>query len=424
MDFGSLKYLDVDSSSMCTAEVSDGPRLDDILKARQRINDIVKKTPLEFSSTFSRIADAKIWIKDENLQKTGSFKVRGALNKIRATDPIRLAGGIVTASAGNHAQGVAFAAKTMGVTSTIFMPITTPAIKVEATKSYGGEPRLVGSNFDECYNEAIEYALKNNALFVHPFNDDLVIAGQGTIGIELIEDLEQIELVVVPVGGGGLITGIASALKALKPDVKIVGVQAEGADSMYKSYKSGKLVVSESVNTFAEGIAVKKPDPKMYNLLCKLVDDLVTVSDDDIAYAILMMMERAKLIAEGAGAASLASILSGKINIKGKNVVCIVSGGNIDLLTLDRILEKGFRYSGRRGKIRVLLKDRPGELKKILSIIAKGNGNVVSIEHERTNVDVSIGKAEVTMEIETVGPEHQRSIYHALRKRGIKIQII
>jgi threonine dehydratase len=409
---------------MDAAEIFGGSFLNDVLKARERISDKIKKTPLDFSSTFSRITNNKIWIKEENLQKTGSFKVRGALNKLRSVDSANLVNGVVTASAGNHAQGVAFAAKAIGVNSTIFMPINTPSIKVEATKSYGGDPRLIGNSFDECYSRAVEYARDKNALFVHPFNDRMVMAGQGTIAMELTEDLDQIDLVIVPVGGGGLITGVAATLKRIKPHVKIVGVQAKGADSMYRSYKSGRLVASKDVNTFAEGIAVKRPDPEMYDLICELVDDFVTVSDDDIAFAILMLMERAKLIAEGAGAAALASILSGKIGVKNKNVVCVVSGGNIDLLTLDRVLEKGFQHSGRRVRIRVLLNDRPGELNKILTVIADTKGNVVSIDHERTNLDVSIGKAEVTMEIETSGPEHQKAIFNSLKSCGIRIQAL
>ncbi|PSN91975.1 threonine ammonia-lyase [Candidatus Marsarchaeota G2 archaeon OSP_D] len=398
------------------------PTFQDIVEAQGRINDFVKKTPLEHSSSFSRLVGGDIWLKDENLQKTGSFKIRGALNRIRAASIDELSAGVVTASAGNHAQGVALASSLNGLKAKVFMPTSTPPIKVEATRSYGGETILVGESFEEAYNAAIKHAENMGSLFVHPFKDKYVIAGQGTVGLEIYQELQEPDYVIVPIGGGGLISGIAISLKKLNPKVKIIGVQASGAAPIFLSFKSGRPTEISTVETFAEGIATKKADKEMLDIIEKYVDDIVTVTDDEIAHAIVLLLERAKLVTEGAGAASLAAVLANKVNVKNKKTVCILSGGNIDLLTLDRVLDRGLKTAGRRLKIRVVLKDKPGQLRNLLDIIAKKGGNILSIDHDRTNTNISLGLADVTLNIETLNYAQQEEIIKAVENQGIPLQ--
>lgn len=398
------------------------PTFQDIVEAQARINDFVKRTPLEHSSSFSRLVGGDIWLKDENLQKTGSFKIRGALNRIRATPTDELRAGVVTASAGNHAQGVALASSLNGLKAKVFMPTSTPPIKVEATRSYGGEAILVGESFEEAYSAAVKHAENIGALFIHPFKDKYVIAGQGTVGLEIYQELQEPDYVIVPIGGGGLISGVAISLKKLNPKVKIIGVQAKGAAPIFLSFKSGRPIEISTVETFAEGIATKKADKEMFDIIEKYVDDVVTVTDDEIAYAIVLLLERAKLVTEGAGAASLAAVLANKVDVENKKTVCILSGGNIDLLTLVRVLDRGLKTAGRRLKIRVVLKDKPGQLRDLLDIVAKKGGNILSVDHDRTNANISLGLADVTLNIETLNYAQQEEIIKAIDNQGIPFQ--
>lgn len=400
------------------------PTFEDVLEASKRICDVAKNTPLEHSASFSRMVGANVWLKEENLQKTGSFKIRGALNRVRATSRDVLARGVVAASAGNHAQGVALASFLEGVKAKIFMPKQTPQIKVEATRSYGGDVVLTGETFEEAYEAAIRYAEENRALFIHPFKDKFVIAGQATVGLEIHQGLSDPDYVFVPIGGGGLITGIGIALKRLNPNAKIIGVQAKGAAPVYLSLKTGRPVEISQVETFAEGIATKRADKEMLELIEKYVDDVVTVTDDEIAHTIVLLLERAKLVVEGAGAASLAAILCGKKEVTNRKIVAILSGGNIDLLTLDRVLERGLKMAGRRLKIKVVLKDRPGQLRDLLEIIAGKGGNILSIDHDRANLNISLGLAEVTLNIETAGNANQKEIVQAIEQHGIHVEVL
>jgi threonine dehydratase len=398
------------------------PSYQDIVEAETRIRAFVKVTPLERSNTFSKKVGGEIWLKEENLQKTGSFKLRGALNRILATPKNRLLKGVVTASAGNHAQGVALASTLSGTTAKIYMPCSTPPIKVEATRTYGGEVVLTGESFEDAYEAAVTYSKQADALFVHPFKDAYVIAGQGTVGLEIYRALNDFDYVVVPIGGGGLISGITIALKNLNPRLKVVGVQAKGAAPVYQSLKIGRPLEIASIETFAEGIATKRADKEMLEIIEKNVDDVVTVSDDEIAYAIALLMERAKLVTEGAGAASLAAVLSNNLGFINKRTVCILSGGNIDLLTLDRVLERGLKIAGRRMKIKLILKDKPGQLHRLLELIAESGGNILSIDHDRSNINVSLNSAEVTLNIETLSFKHQEEIISKAKNNGFIIE--
>ncbi|MEM3670538.1 MAG: threonine ammonia-lyase [Thermoprotei archaeon] len=398
------------------------PSIDDVKTAFSRISTYVYKTPLDKSRSLSSLSGADVYTKDENLQRTGSFKVRGALNKIRSSDPSLLARGVVTASAGNHAQGVAYACSAVGAHSKIFMPEGTPLIKVEATRAYGGSVVLQGRGFEEAYEAAKLYQAQTGAMFVHPFEDRQVMAGQGTIGLELAADLDEFDAVVVPIGGGGLIVGLGRALKALRPSVRVYGVQSKGADAMARSIKTGVLVKLDDTRTFAEGIAVKSPSKRMLELVSQVVDDVAVVDDDDISYAILTLMERSKLVVEGAGAASVAAVLSSDLNLKGKRVVCLLSGGNIDMLTLDRVLAKGLAKAGRRCAFEITLRDRPGELSRVLEIIAAGGGNVATIDHDRSDRQVPVGYAKVSVAVETNGFSHQEALRQALVRNGFNVE--
>ncbi|PSN82981.1 threonine ammonia-lyase [Candidatus Marsarchaeota G2 archaeon ECH_B_SAG-F08] len=398
--------------------------LEKVLIAQKRIQDLVHKTPLEFSRTLSNMAGIKTYLKEENLQRTGSFKIRGALNKIRALDPILLRKGVVAASAGNHAQGVSLASSVVGVKAKVFMPLGTPPIKIEATKSYGADVVLVGEDFEEAYDAAIQYCEKSGAVFIHPFDDEEVVAGQGTVALEILQDISEFDAVLVPIGGGGLISGIGTVIKTVKPSVKVIGVQAKGASSIYESFKQHKIIELSTTSTFAEGIATKKPSKRILEYLESVVDDIVLVDDEEIAYSLLLLMERAKLVAEGAGAASLAAMLFNKLASGIKQAVCVISGGNIDLLTLDRVLEKGLKRAGRRHRIKIRLKDRPGELNKVLNVLAKNQINILSIDHDRLNYDVTIGMADVTLDIETISMSQFSNTLDELKKLNLFVQEI
>ncbi|MGC8689279.1 MAG: threonine ammonia-lyase [Thermoplasmata archaeon] len=395
----------------------------DIEEASRIIGQVAKKTPLEHSNTFSRISGNNVYLKLENLQTTGSFKIRGAYNRIYHLDQNQRKNGVVASSAGNHAQGVAYASTLMGVESTIFMPVFTPPSKIVATKNYGAKVVLSGESYDEAFKSAIEYAEKNNKTFIHPFNDPYVIAGQGTIGIEIYEQLKDVDAVVVPIGGGGLISGIAIALKHLKKDVKIIGVEAEGAQSMKLSVERNQIVPLVNLNTIADGIAVKIPGPLTFELVKIYVDKLVTVTDEEISRAMYLLLTRGKIVAEPAGAVSLAAVLFNKIGLKNKNVVALISGGNVDYGLLGQVLEKGLIEEKMMTKVILIIPDKPGSLKKILTYLSEKQVNVHDIFVERTSKDIPAGMARIILWVRTLGNESIREIDDYLTKENIAHRI-
>ncbi len=397
--------------------------LKDVKEARERIRKFVHKTPIDSSKTLSLLSGCDIYLKLENLQKTGSYKVRGAFNKVLKLKEKGIKNGVIAASAGNHAQGVAYAASKSRLPSVIVMPETAPISKISATKSYGAEVVLWGEDFDSSYSKAIEISKERDLTFIHAFDDPDVIAGQGTIALEIIESLDDLDLIIAPIGGGGLISGISLAIKETKPNTRVIGVQAEGAASMYLSVKEGKPIKIERVNTIADGIAVRKPGEITFNIIQKYVDDIVLVSDEEIASAILFLMERAKLIAEAAGAVGVAAAISGKIPLKGAKTLIVISGGNIDVNMMARLIERGLIKTGRLLKFSTALPDRPGALAGLLNIVAKERGNVISISHDRINLRVRPAEAEVSITIETSGEEHIRKILKSLKDSGYKIKL-
>lgn len=393
--------------------------LSEVFKASRVLKGVARRTPIMFASRIN--PEAKVHLKCENLQNTGSFKLRGAYYKISQLSEEEKARGVIACSAGNHAQGVALGASRNGIKSIICLPAGAPLSKVEATKGYGAEVCLVPGVYDDAYAKAVELKEEKGYTFVHPFDDEKVIAGQGTIGLEIIEDFPEVEAVIVPIGGGGLIAGVAFAIKSLRPDVKVYGVQSEGAPSMYNSIKEGKRVHLDSVKTIADGIAVKEPGENTFNLISQYVDEIVTVSEDEIAAAILTLMEQKKLVSEGAGAVSVAAAMFNKVPIKGKNVVCVVSGGNIDVTAHNRAVRRGLVKSGRDCSLIIDLPDKPGQLSGVLNIIAERGGNVVSVVHERNAEDTDVNGCMLHVEIETRNHEHIAEIKKALKEAGFKI---
>ncbi|MDR4989131.1 MAG: threonine ammonia-lyase [Bacteroidales bacterium] len=373
------------------------PDYSDIIKAQMRLKGIVKVTPLEHTKSFSAMSGAHVYMKLENMQSTGSFKVRGAYNKLSSLTKEELRKGVVCASAGNHAQGVAFAARIVGVKAKVFMPVFTPPLKVIATRSYGAEVVLEGDTFDDAYAAAMAYQQDSGAHFIHPFDDPLIIAGQGTIGLELFQAMDSIQDVVVPVGGGGLIAGIALALKEMNPDIRIIGVEAAGAQSMRQSLQAGKPQKLNHMQTIADGIAVKTPGTLTFEATRDLVDELLVVDDSEIAHTAYLLLQRAKLLAEPSGVASLAAVLHRKTDFIGRNVVPVISGGNINMGLLEQILEKGLMEEGLRARIAVLIPDVAGELKAIISILERLRANINEISHERSITTVPVGYVLVTI---------------------------
>lgn len=392
----------------------------DILEAKSRIYGLIRRTPVDFSTTFSSITGQQVFFKYENLQKTGSFKIRGALNKMASLTEQQRAAGVVAASAGNHAQGVALAASKAGVESTIVMPEGVPIAKLMATKEYGAKVVLSGQSYDEAYIKAEQIKEETNAVFVHAFNDPAIIAGQGTVGLEIMEDLPDIDTVVVPIGGGGLISGIALVLKQVRPEIQVIGVQAEGAPSMERAVNSGQIRENSDVSTIADGIAIKHPGELTFSIVKELVDDIVLVNDEEIAQAILMMIERSKLVCEGAGAAGVAALLNGKVKSSGK-ILTVVTGGNIDIHTLSIIIERGLTKAGRYVRLKTVVVDRPGALQKLLGVVAETKANVISVAHNRILTRVPITQAEVSLDLETRNPEHVEEIVKNLFNKGYKI---
>jgi threonine dehydratase len=399
-------------------------QFEDIKKAESVLRDVVKYTPVEHSRIFSELTGNSIYLKLENLQTTGSFKLRGAYNRLYNLTDEEKEKGVVASSAGNHAQGVAYSASMLHIKSTVFMPIFTPPLKVIATQSYGAEVRLIGNTYDDTYNEAIAFANKENRKFIHPFNDEILIAGQGTIGLEIFKQIRDLDAVVVPIGGGGLISGIALALKSLNNKIKIIGVESEGAPSMKISVENNKIIPLKKLDTIADGIAVKTPGNITFSLVKKYVDELVSVSDAEISKAIYLLLSRSKVIAEPAGAVALAALLSNKINLKGKNICAIISGGNINLSLLTQIIEKGLTDEKLLVRVSIILPDKPGTLKDILNFIAKLEANVQSVEEDRLDKDVPVGMAKVIIILQTLGAHHISSLEKFFKENDLKYNII
>lgn len=378
----------------------------EIQKATQLLKNKIKRTPLEYSRTFSEMASCDVYLKLENFQTTGSFKVRGAYNKIHHLSAAEKAQGVICSSAGNHAQGVAYAAAKMGIKSTVYMPLFAPPLKIIATKSYGAEVRLEGQYYDEAYLAAKENSAATGTIFVPPFNDEYVIAGQGSLGIEIFEDLQSLDYVFVPVGGGGLISGVAIALKHLKPQIKVIGVEAYGSQSMKLSLEAGKVVSATDVTTIADGIAVKTPGELTFSVVKEYVDEIVTVDDEEIATAVYLLLQRGKTLVEPAGAVSLAAVLQKKITAaQGKNVVCIVSGGNINLGLMAQIVDRGMFSEGLLARISVIIPDKIAVLKSIISILSKLRINIQNISHDRSITSVPVGHVNVIITFHTLGKE-------------------
>ena len=393
--------------------------IDNVYRARNALNGVARKTDVIYAPKLCK--DAKVYLKTENLQVTGSFKVRGAYYKMTCLSEEEKARGVVACSAGNHAQGVALAAQKNGIKAVICLPDGAPISKVEATKSYGAEVCLVKGVYDDAYQKALQLQEEKGYTFVHPFDDADVIAGQGTIALEILEQLNDLDAVIVPIGGGGLISGIAYTIKTLAPNVKVYGVQAAGAPSMANAIAEQKIETLSSVSTIADGIAVKRPGDLTYETVKKYVDEIVTVTDDEISAAILALMEQQKLVTEGAGAVSVAAAMFGKVDIKGKKVVCVLSGGNIDVTILSRVINRGLLMSGRSCWLTVELIDKPGQLLGVSEIIASLGGNVTAVRHERANEGSDVNGCYLRIKLETRNFEHIEQIKSALTEAGFKL---
>jgi threonine dehydratase len=402
--------------------------LNSIEKAYERVSAVVHRTPFTFAPILSEMSGYEVYLKKENLQRTGAFKLRGAFNRIASlveeasNNKIDL-NGVVAASAGNHAQGVAFAAKHFSINATIVMPESTPLTKVQGVKEFGASVILHGANYDEAYAKAIEYAKEYNYTFVHPFTDDEVIAGQGTVALEMFEDEKNLDAIVVPVGGGGLISGISVASRALSPNTKIIAVSAKGAPAMKSSYDAKQPIDTTSVRTIADGIAVRDTSSVTLEYILKNVDSFESVCEDEIASAILFLLEKQKVLVEGAGAVGVAALLHGKIALpKGSKVAIVLSGGNIDVTMLALIIEKGLMKSARKMKLMVTLVDKPGALQSFTTILTDIGANIVQIGYDRTSIDLEFGDAHVSVALETKGVEHKESIREKLKEGGFSFR--
>lgn len=394
--------------------------LDRVYKASRVLKEVIRETGMIAAPKINPACN--VYLKTENLQITGSFKIRGSYFKISQLTDEEKKKGVIACSAGNHAQGVALAATKNNIKSIICLPDGAPISKVEATKKYGAQVCLVKGVYDDAYNKALEIKEEKGMTFIHPFNDPDVIAGQGTIGLEILNQLPDADIVVVPIGGGGLIGGVAYTIKQLKPSCKVYGVQATGAPSMEKSILNGEIETLDNVNTIADGIAVKTPGDLTYELCQKYVDGIVTVTDDEIALAILTLLEQQKCIAEGAGATPVAAVMNGKIpDIEGKNVVCVVSGGNIDVTILSRVIERGLKMGGRTADIVIALSDKPGQLSGVSQIIAEQGANVVSVNYDSTDLDMNITDCYLKLGVETRNFEHISAVKKALTDAGFKV---
>jgi threonine dehydratase len=396
--------------------------LEDVVAARQRIVDRIYVSPCARSETLSRLSTCQAFLKLENLQMTGAYKERGALNKLLTMPPADRAKGLVAASAGNHAQAVAYHAGRLGISATIVMPEATPLLKVANTRGHGARVVLGGSNYDEAYAEARRIESAEGLTFVHPFDDAAVIAGQGTIALELLEQVPDLDAVLVPVGGGGLVSGIAAALKAAAPNVKVIGVETELLPSMLAALDEGRPVTLDPATTLADGIAVKRAGELTFQHVRKHVDEIVTVSEEEIASAILYLLEKEKTVVEGAGAVPVAALLNRKVRgIEGRRVVSVVSGGNIDVNVVARVIERGLVRDGRLVRIHVALQDKPGQLAKVSAVVATHRANVIEVHHSRA-FSHRFGDTTLQLTLETRGPDHVEEILRALRERGYQVE--
>ena len=395
--------------------------INDFQAAADRLKNVVHKIPLSSSKTFSEMTGAEVYLKYENQQKTGSFKVRGAYNKIMKRYEEGGLQAVVASSAGNHAQGVAFAASRIGVPATIVMPRSTPIAKVSATKGYGAKVVLHGAIYDEAYAKACEIVEQEGAEFIHPFDDEDVIAGQGTIALEILSDLPFVDMVLVPAGGGGLVSGIAACIKQINPRIQVVGVQAEGADAIVSSFGKDAVQSSASVHTIADGIAVKTPGSVTMGYINQYVDQMVSVSDEEIAGTILLLLERTKQVVEPAGAAPLAAVLNHKVDVAGKKICCVLSGGNIDVSFIHKVVEKGLVTRGRHLKFSTVMPDVPGALERFAHLVAGEEANIINFQHDRVQADLAIGDAIIHVVCEVSGQEHGQRLLDTLRRAGYQI---
>ncbi|MCH7659606.1 MAG: threonine ammonia-lyase [Euryarchaeota archaeon] len=397
----------------------------DVYAARERVERTARHTPLEYSHTFSEMTGGEVHLKLENFQRTGSFKIRGATNRIATLSEDEKEAGVVTASAGNHAQGVALAATRVGVDAIIVMPEHAPISKLNATRSYGAEVLLHGEDYDAAADRAHEIEREDGRTYVHAFDDEAVMAGQGTIGLEIVEDCPEVDTAIVPIGGGGLIAGIATALKAQERDIRVVGVQAAGAPTVADSLEKGSIRERETVDTIADGIAVGKPGKRTFEVIQERVDEVVTVSDSEIAVALAALLERSKTLVEGAGAVPLAALLSNSFEYEeGETIVPALCGGNIDLNTLTTVIMRGLVETGRYLKIRTVLKDRPGALRRLIDVIAKNRANIYAIQHDRTSRDMAMNAAEVVIDLETRGHDHVEELLDGVREEGYEVEVL
>ncbi len=399
--------------------------LDDVLAARDRVAETARHTPLDYTHTFSTMTGADVHLKLETFQRTGAFKIRGATNRIATLPEADREAGVVTASAGNHAQGVALAATRFGVDAHIVMPADAPISKVNATRSYGAEVELHGTDYAEAAERAHEIEATADRYYLHAFEDPMVQAGQGTIGLEILEDLPNVETVVVSIGGGGLISGVATAIKGKQPDTRIVGVQAAGASNVAPSLEQGHRIELDSVETIADGIATRAVGERTFEIIRERVDEVVTVTDDEIAVALTQLLERGKTLVEGAGAAPLAALTESKFEYADdETVVPVLSGGNIDMNTLTTVIVRGLAATGRYLRLRTVLHDRPGALEEFVTIVADAGANIYAIQHDRTSRDVAMDDAEIEVDIETRGPDHADELVAALEDAGYEIDVL
>ena len=393
----------------------------DIDAAVARLRGNIHNVEVSSSKTFSQMSNCDVFLKCENRQKTGSFKIRGAFNKLAKMKEQGIVTKVIASSAGNHAQGVSYASRLLGMEAIIVMPKTTPIAKVSATKGYGAKVVLAGNNYDECYQEALRIQEEENATFIHPYDDEDVIAGQGSIAYEIIHDLPNVDMIVVPAGGGGLLAGISYYAKAINPRIKVVGVQAEGANAIVQSFDNKEYTTTSKVNTIADGIAVMKPGKLATQLILENVDQMVSVSDNDIASTILLLLEREKQVVEPAGASSLAAVLAGKIDVEGKRVVCVLSGGNIDVSFIHKVVEKGLVSRKRKVRFSTLMKDVPGSLEQFAKVVGACNANIVEVRYDRSQEDLNLNETILHVGVEVSGTEHSDQLISTLQSKGYKI---
>jgi len=399
------------------------PTLADIQAARERVRNEILLTPCTRSMVFQDLVEADLYFKFENLHRTGSFKERGALNRLLHLTEEERRRGVITASAGNHAQAVAYHAARLGIPATVVMPETTPLVKVQNTRRHGAEVILFGQRFSEAIEESRRLQAERGLIMVHAYDDDLVIAGQGTLGLELAEQLPDVDTVVVPIGGGGIMAGTALALKALRPQVRFIGVEVEAAPSASLSREAGKIVEVETSETLADGIAVKRVGDRTFPILESHVEEIVVVGEDEIARAILLLLEREKTVVEGAGAAPLAAILSGKVSFRpGEKVVAVLCGGNIDVNMVARIIDRGLVDDGRLARLMVTVRDRPGSLARLTDLVAKAGANVLKVAHHREFADISVGEVQIVFHLETRGRDHVEELLAQIRETGVRVE--